>query len=1607
MRRDQTFKTASIAGASDLTIIAPIKKGLVPALDAVTYKTRVKRVLRLLHLGRTTSHEYEMGRVLSDAVERVGKIHSIRIAVLEPEDKVLLVVTFDGAWESYIRVIWQKVSRLLDLIFCNTEGYQLGWESSYDDWCAWLRGAQARTLFLYSQPNFTNTDSHYLRGIERIHQREDDLKRADVQAAKYRVSSAEENASSIWSSGVDLSNRPFALDDPSAAVPAFRQGLRTLVGLYRLSDIYMSTIGDGAVLHQAAQEMLVEFKEMLDDDSFTTAKSDAMDHYADAIIWFESKQAYERKIPTLPDSQDNLIRSENIQGGILHPYIGMTHGCLLMVAFDSVSALSNWLTSFNPTSIHDQAHLKPSDIAQNIAITIEGLRLAGFNDDEIAELPEEFVQGMDKRQGVLGDLHSNHPRRWRMPVLNWTDGTKAGDEPEGMAEQRLAAASVHAVINLRFGSTSATADPRQILLKRLKEIIGWDDDSASAGRGIIPLSLQWMHKLTDTKGIAIEHFGFRDAETNPEYARAPVSSRDSFDNQVHIGEVLHGYPNAADHGLPANGAKSERAKVFLKDSSFLVVRKLRQDVGLLNDLLPEESESRNLILAKMMGRWPADVINKKGEEIEGRPLGLGSVPAVANNFNFKTDDEGSACPFHAHIRRANPRLDDKKVIGSRPPRIVRRGMSYGDRFDKSKDKDSEKERGLMFMAFNASIGEQFEVIQRWISGGNSTGVFSGHSDPFLGVAEPGRPRVFHYLHKDDKTGVEEVRRVRLDGEDELHKESKSLVCLEWGMYLLTPSVAALATLANRAAMHATQIKPEWSADRGKRLITGLRQVEAELGEEQGLLAWKEVLEDPDSAIEFNAASVWAAIREFHGGLLKTPYGVLIANQNLSDQVLLNKNGDLTAQEYLPRMDKSFGKLYLGFDARRADGTYEKESNAINAAVIELGNDFKKISDLAELAVHESIDRLVEYSKARLDLYGLTKWQAAIDVRDVIENVIAEFCKTWFGLSEKGGHFKKGGMDWTSPIHDGTPRYPGHFLAPSRYVFQPHPSDTVQVVASQHGKTLNKAMSAYLSEFGTELKAEYPIVKIILEKGVELGDTSYAARTLLGLMMGFVPTTDGLMRRIAIEWAREGSLWSLRAQIASNEGEGNNFASVEAAFSKAFKHAFLLRAAPELLWRTAKKEHKMGNGTHELTIKPNEKIVVGQISATHEGLEQDDFNAYHYAFGDTRPTQNQNRPTHACPGKSPAMAVMRGFLKGLITCKQQLRPGPSAMSFIVEGEIATQVNDEDISIAEDAQLEMQVFTGQTTFGDDTKASLFAFGDSWVWQYKNDILFPKLDFYNFRYALDSKFSFQVSSRNYPADSYLKTDAFNYSGMKLADLVVKEELLKRRFDLLNSKGVAVDVILFSAGGNDIAPKDESDYKTSNLYLMLQSNATDIKYVFIEDEKKKFFNALETNYVAALSILLKYSTARIVIHGYDYPIPDGRSFQPKLISGPWLKPIFGLKYIEFPLAVEAMQKLIYDLNILIENIVVKNTNGHFTPDQLARLHYVNLTGTFHDQVQDRDLLKDDRYKTYWLNELHPTKLGYEILAKKIEQKLKDIGVIKENAIEHILHNTPGLIIK
>jgi hypothetical protein len=127
MQRELIVKSASLGGNSDLTLLAPITPGLVDSLETVSHKTRIKRVLALLHAARKSAHEHAAARLISDAVERVGVIHSVRVAVLEAETRCCWLTR--RPVEAYIRVLWQRVGSLLDLIFAarrlRRRGHQL------------------------------------------------------------------------------------------------------------------------------------------------------------------------------------------------------------------------------------------------------------------------------------------------------------------------------------------------------------------------------------------------------------------------------------------------------------------------------------------------------------------------------------------------------------------------------------------------------------------------------------------------------------------------------------------------------------------------------------------------------------------------------------------------------------------------------------------------------------------------------------------------------------------------------------------------------------------------------------------------------------------------------------------------------------------------------------------------------------------------------------------------------------------------------------------------------------------------------------------------------------------------------------------------------------------------------------------------------------------------------------------------------------------------------------------------------------------------------------------------------------------------------------------
>ena len=148
-----------------------------------------------------------------------------------------------------------------------------------------------------------------------------------------------------------------------------------------------------------------------------------------------------------------------------------------------------------------------------------------------------------------------------------------------------------------------------------------------------------------------------------------------------------------------------------KGGSFLVFRKIQQDrllfEELVADLVRKLKIPRSYAEAQIMGRFK-----------DGTPLALVERAGVRRNIDleadfqkigYSDDPDGSKCPFHAHVRKANPRTErdfhwrnsyqniDKDIFGL----VVRRGIPYEYNFE---------ETGLLFLCYQSNIRHQFSNL---------------------------------------------------------------------------------------------------------------------------------------------------------------------------------------------------------------------------------------------------------------------------------------------------------------------------------------------------------------------------------------------------------------------------------------------------------------------------------------------------------------------------------------------------------------------------------------------------------------------------------------------------------------------------------------------------------------------------------------------------------------------------------------------------------------------------------------------------------------------------------------------------------------------------------
>ena len=304
-----------------------------------------------------------------------------------------------------------------------------------------------------------------------------------------------------------------------------------------------------------------------------------------------------------------------------------------------------------------------------------------------------------------------------------------------------------------------------------------------------------------------EHFGFMDGISQPgirgltPVLRPGIAPEQGLPGQDLIwpGEFILGYPGQDPDDSAKPGPVAPLPALWATNGSYMVFRRLEQRVpefwGFVAAQAARLGIYPELLAARMVGRWRSGAPLELAP-LEDRPL-LARDPRRNNDFDYADDPFQRACPYAAHIRKANPRDD---VPGQRTAfltrRIFRAAIPFGPEVEPGETM-TRHSRGLMFVCYQASIPRQFEWIQSqqsdnpdFVSGkvrpDNGAPVIPGY-DPIIGQAAGGGQRVMDEPYPNYPAGN---RRSKLD-------MPRQFVVLTAAAYFFMPSITALRTVLTR------------------------------------------------------------------------------------------------------------------------------------------------------------------------------------------------------------------------------------------------------------------------------------------------------------------------------------------------------------------------------------------------------------------------------------------------------------------------------------------------------------------------------------------------------------------------------------------------------------------------------------------------------------------------------------------------------------------------------------------------------------------------------------------------------------------------------------------
>jgi len=253
----------------------------------------------------------------------------------------------------------------------------------------------------------------------------------------------------------------------------------------------------------------------------------------------------------------------------------------------------------------------------------------------------------------------------------------------------------------------------------------------------------------------------------------------------------------------------------------------------------------------------------------------------------------------------------------------------------------------------------------------------------------------------------------------------------------------------------------------------------------------------------------------------------------------------------------------------------------------------------------------------------------------------------------------------------------------------------------------------------------------------------------------------------------------------------------------------------------------------------------------------------------------------------------------------------------------------------------------------KTLLVAEGDSWF----------DYPFYDVVEELEEGFGYDVESVAHKGDT---VEEMVYDPKQLDGLA-------RRLQKIKDQGRAPKALLLSGGGNDIAGDAFAvllNHKSSSLPPL-----NDQVVAGIIDERLRVAVMELCGGVTYLCHQILGRPVPMLLHGYDYPVPDGRGYLGGfwILPGPWLEPGFRRKgYDDLAERCSVMTQLIDRFNAMLAGVA--GGAG------LEHVRHVDLRNTLSHE------LGKNAYKGSWENELHPTEQGFRTIAQRFDRVLAAI---------------------